>query len=325
MCTTVRSGPMEGPESSTDCLPNEGFDLLACRHGIELTRQRSSWAPNTGDSAPHLRIAKSCWLPRDLMADNSGPGQNGRVAAGQSGSRGFGGVSSGVWCNDASAGMAVRLAGLGFDWVCLDMQHGRYSRNDIIDVARGFPSGLPQLVVRVPSCDFTAIGGALDAGARAVIVPQVESATQARRAVSATFYPPVGYRSWGPLSRIWGGKTLTADEANSSVTCAVMIESAAALMAVEEIAATPGVGQLFVGPYDLSLSLGTSVPALLDDDSDASPLARIVQTAAAYGLSVGGFAGTPEIAMRFRERGITCVAVATDLWITAEGARTALR
>jgi 2-keto-3-deoxy-L-rhamnonate aldolase RhmA len=116
---------------------------------------------------------------------------------------------------------------------------------------------------------------------------------------------------------------MTAEDANSSITCAVMIESAAALMAIEEIAAVPGVGQLFIGPYDLSLSLGTTVPALLDDDSDASPLTRIVQTAASYGHSVGGFAGTPEIAERFRERGITCVAVATDLWITAE-ARAAL-
>ncbi len=54
-------------------------------------------------------------------------------------------------------------------------------------------------------------------------------------------------------------------------------------------------------------------------------LARIVQTAAAYGRVVGGFAGTPDLADRFRERGISCVAVATDLWITAEGARAALR
>ncbi|HVD52718.1 MAG TPA: hypothetical protein VNC13_00930, partial [Propionibacteriaceae bacterium] len=68
----------------------------------------------------------------------------------------------------------------------------------------------------------------------------------------------------------------------------------------------------------------TTVPVLLDDDSDGSPLARILQAAAAYGRTVGGFAGTPEIADRFRELGISCVAVATDLWISAEGARLAL-
>ena len=237
---------------------------------------------------------------------------------------GFGGPSSGVWCDDASPGMVARLARLGFDWVCLDAQHGGYSRSEIIDAARSFPAGAADLVVRVSSCDFAAIGAALDAGASAVIVPQIESAAEARRAVAATFYPPVGERSWGQLGRIWGGAALTAEEANSSTTCAVMIESAAALESVEEIAAVDGVDQLFVGPYDLSLTLGTTVPALLDDDSDASPLSRIVQTATAYGRTVGGFAGTPELAERFRERGISCVAVASDLWITAEGARAAL-
>jgi 4-hydroxy-2-oxoheptanedioate aldolase len=248
----------------------------------------------------------------------------GRVTADQRDSGGFGSSSSGVWCDDASAGMGARLAQLGFDWVCLDMQHGRYSRSEIIEVARGFPFGLAELVVRVPSCEFTASGAALDAGARAVIVPQVESARQAQQAVAATFYPPVGERSWGQLGRLWGGTTLTAEEVNSSTTCAVMIESAAALLAVEEIAAVEGIGQLFIGPYDLSLSLGTTVSNLLDDESDGNPLARIVQAAARYGRTVGGFAGTPELAERFRERGVTCLAVASDLWITAEGARAAL-
>jgi 2-keto-3-deoxy-L-rhamnonate aldolase RhmA len=158
-----------------------------------------------------------------------------------------------------------------------------------------------------------------------VIVPQIESAAEARLAVAATFYPPVGERSWGQFGRIWAGAALTAEEANSSTTCAVMIESAPALASVDEIAAVDGVDQLFVGPYDLSLTLGTTVPALLDDDSEASPLSRIVQAATAHGRTVGGFAGTPELAERFRERGISCVAVASDLWITAEGARAALR
>jgi 4-hydroxy-2-oxoheptanedioate aldolase len=237
---------------------------------------------------------------------------------------GFGGPSSGVWCDDASPGMVARLARLGFDWVCLDAQHGGYSRSEIIEVSRSFPSGGTELVVRVSSCDFAAIGVALDAGASAVIIPQVDSVAEARRAVAATHYPPIGGRSWGQLGRIWGAATLTAEEANSSTTCALMIESAAALESVEEIAAVDGVDQLFVGPYDLSLSLGTTVQAVLDDESEGSPLTRIVQAATAYGRTVGGFAGTPELAERFRERGISCVAVASDLWITAEGARAAL-
>jgi 4-hydroxy-2-oxoheptanedioate aldolase len=248
----------------------------------------------------------------------------GRVTVEQRKPRGFGESSSGVWCNDTSPGMVARLAHLGFDWVCLDAQHGGYSRTEILDAARSFPPGLGELVVRVAACDFAAIGGALDAGAMAVIVPQIESAAQAQRAVAATFYPPAGERSRGPIGRIWGAPTLTTEEANRTTTCAVMIESAKALANVEEIAAVSGVDQLFVGPHDLSLSLGTTVEELLDNDADTSPLTRIAQTAAAYGRTVGGFAGAPDLAVRFRERGISCVAVATDLWITSEGARAAL-
>ena len=249
----------------------------------------------------------------------------GRVTEEQQRPRGFRESSSGVWCDDTSPGMVARLVRLGFDWVCLDAQHGGYSRTEIIDAARSFPSGLGELVVRVASCDFAAIGAALDAGATAVIVPQIESASQAQRAVAATFYPPAGERSRGPIGRIWGAPMLTTEEANRSTTCAVMIESAKALAHVEEIAAVPGVDQLFVGPNDLSLSLGTTVQALLDDDSETSPFSRIVQVAAEYGRTVGGFAGTPDLAVSFRERGISCIAVATDLWITAEGASAALR
>jgi 4-hydroxy-2-oxoheptanedioate aldolase len=248
-----------------------------------------------------------------------------RVTADAQRPRGYGGASSGVWCQDASPGMVARLARLGFDWVCLDLQHGVYSRTELVEAARSFPSGFADLVVRVASCDFVAIGAALDAGARAVIVPQIESAAQAQQAVEAAFYPPLGRRSMGQLGRMWGGATQPAEEANRSTTCAVMIESAPALLAVSEIAAVEGVGQLFVGPSDLSLSLGRTVQELLDDDSNSSPLTRIVQAASAYGRSVGGFAGTPEVADRFRERGIGCVVVTTDLWITAEGSRSALQ
>jgi 4-hydroxy-2-oxoheptanedioate aldolase len=248
-----------------------------------------------------------------------------RVMAAELGSRGFGGASSGLWCSDAGPNMVARLARLGFDWLCLDMQHGLYSRTEIVNVARSFPPEGAQLVVRVPSCDFVVIGTALDAGAEAVIVPQIESAEDAKQAVAATFYPPAGARSWGQLGGIWGGPTLTVDAANRSTSCAVMIESVAAVSRVEEIAAVDGVDQLFVGPYDLSLSLRTTVQALLDDDSETSALTRIVQVAAAYGRTVGGFAGTPELADRFRERGLTCLVIATDLWITKEGAHAALR
>jgi 4-hydroxy-2-oxoheptanedioate aldolase len=234
---------------------------------------------------------------------------------------GFGVESRGVWCQDASPGAVARLARSGFDWVCLDAQHGVYGRSELLETARAFPFHAAELVVRVASCDFAGIGAALDVGATTVIVPQIESAAEAGQAVAATYYPPRGRRSWGQIVQTWGRTATPSEEANAQTSCAVMIESAIALDRVEAIAQVPGVSQLFVGPYDLSLSLGTTVDGLLDD---GSALARISAAAKANDLSVGAYGGNPALAERFREHGISCLVVATDLWLVAEGARAAL-
>jgi 4-hydroxy-2-oxoheptanedioate aldolase len=238
--------------------------------------------------------------------------------------RRFAADSRGVWCNDSSSGAVVRLARAGFDWVSLDAQHGIYGRSELVESARAFPAEAAELVVRVASNDFAAIGAALDVGATTVIVPQVDSAEEAGRAVTATYYPPRGRRSWGQIQQTWGRPAVEPEALNESTTCAVMIESANALDQVEAIAAVPGVGCLFVGPYDLSLTLGTTVDAVLEDDSSGSPLTRILTAAADHGLFVGAFGGFPADAERFAARGISCLAVTTDLWLLGAGARAAL-
>ncbi|HLL62640.1 MAG TPA: aldolase/citrate lyase family protein [Propionibacteriaceae bacterium] len=237
---------------------------------------------------------------------------------------GFGPDSRGVWCNDSSPGAVARLAQAGFDWVSLDAQHGVYGRSELVEAARSFPEGTAALVVRVAACDFAAIGAALDVGASTVIVPQVDSPGEAARAVAATYYPPRGRRSRGQIVRTWGRPETDPTALNAVTTCAVMIESADALDQVEAIAAVPGVSCLFVGPYDLALTLGTTVDALLDDDAPGSPLARITAAAADQGLFVGAFGGVPAYAARFAGRGIGCLVVATDLWLLEAGAAAAL-
>lgn len=232
---------------------------------------------------------------------------------------GFRPDSRGVWCNDSSRGAVARLARGGFDWVCLDAQHGIYGRNELVEAARSFPDGAAELVVRVAANDFAGIGAALDVGATTVIVPQVDSPAEAARAVAATFYPPRGRRSWGQLTRTWGRASVEPDAANARTTCAVMIESAAALDQVEAIAAVAGVGCLFVGPFDLALTLGTTVEALLDDDAADSALSRITAAAVDHGLFVAAFGGAPAYAERFAARGLTCRVVATDLWLHQAG------
>ena len=225
----------------------------------------------------------------------------------------------GVWCIDAGTNLAVTLAGAGFDWFCLDLQHGRYDRRDLIDIARSLTERSAPLVVRVPSVEFTEIGLALDVGAAAVIVPQVDTPEQAARAVEATFYPPEGRRSFGQLQQIWGAAQLDPADANRRTACAVMIESATALDNVDAIAAVPGIDMLFIGPFDLTLSLGSSIDAELDDHSDSSAINRILRAADAHHLRVGAFGANPTRARRFNERGISCTAWATDAWIISQG------
>ena len=103
-----------------------------------------------------------------------------------------------------------------------------------------------------------------------------------------------------------------------------MVETAGALADVDQIAATPGVDGLFVGPFDLALALGTSVAALLDDRDPGNPLGAVVAAAERHGILVGAFAGTPGNARRLRQHGIRCLAVATDVAVVAEGSRALL-
>ncbi len=252
----------------------------------------------------------------------SSPLDNGALARAVRG----GDSTLGTFLGTASAVTAEVCAAAGFDWLLLDLEHGAGGEEQVRDVVPAAGSyGVPT-VVRVETDARIRMGRVLDNGAAGVMLPRMDSALQVSQALNHTRFPPRGDRGVATYNRAcrFGLDPGALDRADDETLVIAQIESAAAVAAVDEIAAVDGVDQLFVGPYDLSLTLGTTVPALLDDDSDASPLTRIVQAATAYGRTVGGFAGTPELAERFRERGISCVAVASDLWITAEGARAAL-
>jgi 4-hydroxy-2-oxoheptanedioate aldolase len=228
--------------------------------------------------------------------------------------------SNGVWCFINNASSFGALARSAFDWIALDAQHGQFDRAALIAAGHALTAGGQRFAVRVGSVNAADIGLALDAGASTVLVPQVDTADDARLVVAAAHYPPVGTRSWGPLAPLWGLEAPAASDAAPQV--AVMIESARSLSHVEAIAAVPGVDLLFVGPFDLSLSLGVALDDLLDDAQGA--LLRIRQAAEAAGIGVGAFAGTPERARVLRERGFGCLAITTDTGVITAGAETLL-
>lgn len=219
---------------------------------------------------------------------------------------------------DSIPAVAAALAA-GLDWVCLDQQHGRWDDGRVLaalDTLSSGPPGDGRLLVRVRSLDDGLIGRALDAGAHGVVVPMVESVEQARAAVAAVRYPPAGRRSFGAINAPHGAPSDTA-AANAANLCAVMIETSAALDAVEQIASVPGVDLLFVGPFDLSLALGTDVDALLADA--AGPLRRVAVAAAAAGIRAGAYAGEPARALRLAQLGFTVVAATSDTDVVERG------
>ncbi|MEV8358174.1 aldolase/citrate lyase family protein [Microbacterium sp. NPDC076895] len=232
----------------------------------------------------------------------------------------------GAWALLGSPAAAAVLAATGPDWLVVDAQHGRFDDRAVCDtlaVVADLPSR-PQTFVRVADGAAWLIGRALDAGADGVIVPMVQDADAAAAAARACRYPPLGARSWGQLAGTTGRVAVPAAQVNDTVQCAVMVETATAIGHVEEIAATPGIDMVFVGPFDLALSLGVDVNDLLFDERDGNPLDRIVAACRRHGISAGAFAGSPERARLLIARGFDTVSVAVDSAVLSEAATASL-
>jgi 4-hydroxy-2-oxoheptanedioate aldolase len=229
-------------------------------------------------------------------------------------------TSVGAWLSLTDPAAASLLAGAGFDWLCVDEQHGGPTPADTARIAAAV-AGDVRLFVRVAWNRPEYINRALDSGATGVIVPMVQSAEDAAAAAAACRYPPVGGRSWGPTARTFATQGPDAASANAAVACLVMVETPDALAHVDAIAAVPGVDGIFVGPFDLSLSLGLNVDEMLADDSDASPLARVVAACREHGIVAGAYAGSAVRARPLRDRGFELIAVTTDAELLSSAGR----
>jgi 4-hydroxy-2-oxoheptanedioate aldolase len=168
-------------------------------------------------------------------------------------------------------------------------------------------------LVRVEANNATPIGKALDAGAAGVIVPLVDTAADAAAAVAASRYPPVGRRSYGPMrSALRIGPEPAV--ANASVVVLAMIETPQGLANVEEIAATPGLDGLYVGPSDLTLAVGGATPADPSvADVFAKALVRVRAACEAAGIAAGIHTASGTIAAERLAEGFTFVTIASDL------------
>jgi 4-hydroxy-2-oxoheptanedioate aldolase len=219
----------------------------------------------------------------------------------------------GYWVTSDNAAATERIASVGYDYVCIDLQHGLLDIAGALNNVIAIEAGGSNSVIRVPANDAAWIGKALDLGARAVIVPMVESADEASRAARACRYPPDGVRSFGPMrsSLRIGPAPRTADE---SVACIVMIETAAGLANADEICATEGIDAVYVGPSDLSIALGGDTPqAGWARPEYPEALATIRRAAAKAGIACGLHVNDGEAAAAALAAGFDFVSISNDL------------
>src|SRR5918997_1300637 len=170
----------------------------------------------------------------------------------------------------------------------------------------------PAPITGVLSNDPFLIMKALDAGAWGVIVPLVNNAEDAARAVAACRYPPRGVRSYGPVRAAGVIGSRDPEELGGEVLCLVMVETGEGLEKVEEITSTPGVDGVYIGPSDLALSLGLPPTLEVTEDAHLEAVNRIREACHRNGIAAGIHAPSGEWARRHAEAGFDMVTVATD-------------
>ncbi len=235
-----------------------------------------------------------------------------------------GGVAYGAWLSIPNAFTAEIIARQGFDWVCIDMQHGWADYPSALEMIAAIWTTDAAPFVRVPWNEQGIIGRTLDAGAMGVIVPMVNSRAEAMAAVNACKYHPAGQRSYGPTRAAMLAGEDYFDRANQETLCIPMIETATALENLDEILTVPGVDAVYVGPADLSITLG--LPPALDHEEPLfqNAIRRIADGCRKHGVTPGIHA-TASLAPRRREIGYRMITVSADVSALSSGAESDLR
>jgi len=230
----------------------------------------------------------------------------------------------GGWLTVPSGFSAEIMACSGFDWVCIDMQHGLIAEPQMIEMLQGISSTSTVPLVRVPRNEAGVIGKCLDAGAWGVIVPMVNSAEEAAAAVASCRYAPEGIRSYGPLRANYYAGFDYFSRANRQVLCIVMVETKVAVERVDEIASVPGVDGIYIGPADLSVTLG--LPPAPDQTADSfnDALSRVLEACDRHRI-MPGIAGNAITAIKRLEQGFRFVEVASDAGLIGVGAGNAMK
>ncbi len=232
----------------------------------------------------------------------------------------------GCWLNLASPIAAELLASCGYDCVLIDREHSPADMMTTLSMVHAARAAGNAVLLRVPLNDPAQIKRAADLGVDGVMVPQVESAADARQAAGAAYYPPAGSRGFAPgivRASGYGLNSQYLSEAADHMLLMCQIETARGADAVAEIAEVPGVDLLFVGPYDFSASLGYAGEP--DHPAVRRRVEDIEQACRAIGIPIGGIPTPGRSARELIEAGYALILSGSDVAFLREGARAQLK
>jgi 4-hydroxy-2-oxoheptanedioate aldolase len=226
----------------------------------------------------------------------------------------------GLWNSLCSNIVTEIVSDSGFDWMLLDTEHSPNELPDLLSQLQSVAKGTATPIVRPAWNDLVLIKRILDVGAQSILVPFVQNAEEARRAVAATRYPPEGVRGItgsGRASR-YGRVKDYLKKANSEICLLVQCETREAMAQLEAIAGVDGVDGVFVGPADLSASFGhIGNPQHPEVQKAIEDIAKRLKK---VGTPAGILTPVEEEARRYMDWGYTFVAVGADLGLLAKGA-----
>ena len=225
------------------------------------------------------------------------------------------------WLSVSHGFTAEVMARQGFDTLCVDMQHGTTDMNDVWPMLQAISQTDCVPVVRVPWNDPPTIMKALDLGAYGIIVPLINTAEDAAKAVAACRYPPVGMRSSGPVRAVhYGGSDYLA-KANDEIVIMAMIETKQGIENLDAICATPGLDAVYIGPADLSFALGLPPRGDNPDPLHLATCDKIRDAAHKHSIKAVMHCASAAFAAGAVKRGFDMVMLTSDLSCMVAGAR----
>jgi 4-hydroxy-2-oxoheptanedioate aldolase len=226
----------------------------------------------------------------------------------------------GLWTSLASNLAVEVVAGSGFDWLLLDMEHAPNELPMVHSQLQAVAGGTAHPIVRPPWNDMVVIKRLLDIGAQSLLIPYVQTADEARSAVAYTRYPPQGVRGFatGPRANDYGRITDYVQTYADELCLLVQVETKQGLANLEAIAAVDGVDGVFIGPADLAAALGH--PGELKHPEVQAAIEDAIRRLVAVGTPPGILSGDEALASRYLELGCLFTAVGSDLALLRAGA-----